>query len=172
MATFMLGTNNNPTPTIRPPFNWPNGIAKRNAANGVGREDSRVRSSVSTISISPLIQSSAQFIKGFVPPDYLIDGFLQRGFLYSATAPTGAGKTAVALLLAVDVALGLPFGDREIEKGRVLYFSGENSQDVKMRWIAMSETMKFDRTKIAVAARAVSPARRFFPASRKSFDQR
>src|SRR5262249_42607783 len=30
-----------------------------------------------------LIQSSAQFVQGFVPPDYLIDGLLQRRFLYS-----------------------------------------------------------------------------------------
>jgi hypothetical protein len=29
-----------------------------------------------------LIQSSADFIRGFVPPDYLIDGVLQRRFCY------------------------------------------------------------------------------------------
>jgi hypothetical protein len=37
------------------------------------------------------------FLKGFIPPDYLIDGILQRRFIYSLTAPTGGGKTAIAL---------------------------------------------------------------------------
>jgi hypothetical protein len=36
----------------------------------------------------PLIVSSAGFLAGFVPPDYLIDGILQRRFCYSMTAPT------------------------------------------------------------------------------------
>ena len=33
--------------------------------------------------------------------------FIQRRFVYSITAPTGSGKTAVALLLAAYVALSL-----------------------------------------------------------------
>ena len=45
-----------------------------------------------------LIQSSAQFIGGFVPPDYLVDGILQRRFVYSLTGKTGSGKTAFLAL--------------------------------------------------------------------------
>jgi hypothetical protein len=40
----------------------------------------------------------------FKTPDYLVDGLFKRGFFYSITAMTGAGKTAVALLLSVAVA--------------------------------------------------------------------
>src|SRR5262245_45675118 len=40
-----------------------------------------------------LSQPSSRFVADFVPPDYLIDGLLQRRFCYSLTAPTGAGKT-------------------------------------------------------------------------------
>ena len=29
----------------------------------------------------PTIKSSAEFVKDFVPPDYLVDGLLQEGFL-------------------------------------------------------------------------------------------
>jgi hypothetical protein len=47
-----------------------------------------------------LILSSAQFVSGFVPPDYVIFGLLQRRFLYSLTGKTGAGKTAILLRIA------------------------------------------------------------------------
>jgi len=91
-----------------------------------------------------LVKSSAEFVQGFVPPDYAIDGLVQRRFLYSLTAPTGHGKTAVALLFAASKALGRSIGNREVDPGRVLYLVGENPDDVKMRWIAFAEKMKFD----------------------------
>src|SRR5262245_31907814 len=53
------------------------------------------------------IKSSKQFVASFVPPDYIIDGLLQEGFLYSLTGATGAGKTAITLRLAASVALGV-----------------------------------------------------------------
>ncbi len=60
----------------------------------------------SMVPIKPLIVSSANFLAGFVPPDYLWDGILQRRFIYSMTGPTGCGKTAVALTIAAHVAMG------------------------------------------------------------------
>jgi DNA-binding PadR family transcriptional regulator len=90
------------------------------------------------------MQSSAQFVAGYVPPDYLIDGLLQRRYVYSFTAPTGSGKTAIALRIVVHVALGLPLADKEVEKGRVLFFAGENPDDVRSRWIKLCEEMKQD----------------------------
>jgi AAA domain/Toprim domain len=97
-----------------------------------------------------LIVSSAEFIAGFVPPDYLIDGLVQRRFVYSLTAPTGTGKTAVALLLCACVALGRPVGEYQLERGRVLYLAGENPDDVRMRWLAMADAMGFDIAAIDV----------------------
>lgn len=99
---------------------------------------------------SPLIVSSQKFTEDFTPPDYLVDGLMQRRFLYSLTGKTGGGKTAIALRLAAQVALGLPLGDHEIEHGRVLYFAGENPDDLRMRWIALSELMKFDLNTVDV----------------------
>jgi AAA domain-containing protein len=97
-----------------------------------------------------LILSSADFLAGFVPPDYLIDGLVQKRFCYSMTAPTGSGKTAVALLFAASTALGRPIGEYQVEKGRVLYLAGENPDDVRMRWLAMADSMKFDPASIDV----------------------
>jgi hypothetical protein len=97
-----------------------------------------------------VIKSSAEFVAGFEPPNHLIDGLAQRRFCYSLTGPTGSGKTAVSLLLSAHVALPLPIGGREVEQGRVLYFAGENPDDVRMRWIAMAEHMGFDLNNIDV----------------------
>jgi hypothetical protein len=93
-----------------------------------------------------LIQSSAAFIAAYVPPDYLIDGLLQRRYCYSFTGRTGDGKTAIALLIAALVGTGRSFAGREVEKGRVLMFAGENPDDVRARWIAMSQQMDFPET--------------------------
>lgn len=104
----------------------------------------------------PLIQSSAQFVKDFVPPDYLIDGLLQRRFCYSFTARTGGGKTAIVLLFAALVGLGQKLGDREVGKGRALILAGENPDDVRMRWIGMAQQMGFDEN--AIEVHFISPA--------------
>jgi AAA domain len=97
-----------------------------------------------------IIVSSAEFLDGFVPPDYVIDGLVQRRFCYSLTAPTGHAKTAIALRLSALKALGQPLGAREIDAGRVLYLVGENPDDVRMRWLVLSETMAFDPKTIDV----------------------
>lgn len=90
------------------------------------------------------IVSSGEFVRGFRPPDYAIDGIVQTGFVYSVTAATGTGKTAVLLLITALAALGLKMGNREVRKGRVIYLAGENPDDVKMRWIAQAHHMGFD----------------------------
>jgi AAA domain/RepB DNA-primase from phage plasmid len=92
----------------------------------------------------PGIISSGDFVRGFVPPDYLIDGIIQSGFLYSITGQTGAGKTAVALLMAGCMAMGTPLSGREVMKRRVLYFAGENPDDVRMRWIGLCHELGLD----------------------------
>jgi hypothetical protein len=91
-----------------------------------------------------IIKSSREFVAGFVPPDYLIDGLVQRRFIYSMTGATGAGKTAILLLIAALTALERPLGTRRIKSGRVLYLAGENPTDIRMRWIAMAAVMGFD----------------------------
>src|SRR5207247_291335 len=63
---------------------------------------------------------------------------------YLLTARTGAGKTSLALLFAACVALGLPIGPLQTEKGRVLFFAGENPDDIRARWIALAQQMCFD----------------------------
>jgi hypothetical protein len=91
--------------------------------------------------LKPLLLSSSAFVEGFVLPDYTIEGLLLRGKLYALTAPTGWGKTAITLRLSAHKGLGLPLHGREIDQGCVLYFAGENPDDVCMRWIKQCEEM-------------------------------
>jgi AAA domain len=80
--------------------------------------------------------SKREFISGFVAPDYLLDGILQRRFIYSLTAQTGHGKTALALLIARLVGgsdTKAALGKHAAEKGQVVYFAGENPDDLRMR---------------------------------------
>jgi hypothetical protein len=86
-----------------------------------------------------LTVSSGEFVAGFVPPDYLIVGWLQRRFIYSFTAATGDGKTAIALLITLLISQGGKIGKLECKQGRVLYFAGENPDDVRMRWMATTD---------------------------------
>ncbi len=91
-----------------------------------------------------LIQSSAQFVADFEPPEYVIDNIAQRRYVYSVTGSTGAGKTAILLFISAHAALGRAIGDRGVQRVTVIYFAGENPVDVRMRWIAMAQQMDFD----------------------------
>jgi hypothetical protein len=92
---------------------------------------------------APRLQSKAQFIAGFKPPDFLVDGMLQRRFVYGLTASTGHGKTAVALLISRLVAdrknNNSTLGRHAVDQGHVVYFAGENPDDLRMRVIADDE---------------------------------
>lgn len=93
---------------------------------------------------SPLIVTGAQFVRGFKPPEYLIDGMMQRGYLYSLTARTGHGKTAVSMFLGQAVARGIPVGGRYVLPGSVLFLAGENPDDVRARYMVLADHHGFN----------------------------
>ncbi len=84
----------------------------------------------------PRILSAAEFMAGFEPPDYVIDGIIQRGRLYALTSPTGHGKTAVALYDGCMVAAGRNIGGIEVMQGPVVFLAGENPDDLRCRMYA------------------------------------
>ena len=84
-----------------------------------------------------IVITLAEFLAKYDPPDYLVEGLLQKHYLYSLTGVTGSGKTAIAPLLAVLIALRTPgqrFGPNAVEHGRVVYIAAENATDVQMRF--------------------------------------
>lgn len=92
----------------------------------------------------PLIKTPKQFLKDFRPPDYLVDGVIQKSYLYAVTARTGHGKTAIAMYLGSIVARGFKFHGRETEPGGVLFLAGENPDDIRARYLALAEYEGFD----------------------------
>ena len=115
----------------------------------VGTLRASLEAAESALLSSKKVVSSDAFVRGFTPPDYILDGIIQRGFLYSLTAPTGAGKTAIAMRLMAHVALGRELGGLEVQSGPVMMLAGENADDVRMRWIALSEQVGFDQSEIS-----------------------
>lgn len=95
----------------------------------------------------PPILSKAQFLAQVRKPNFLIDGLLQYHFVYALTGQTGHAKTAVALLIAQLVACSdknAMLGVRRARKGRVVYFVGENADDVGYRIIG-SDAQRSDQ---------------------------
>jgi hypothetical protein len=88
------------------------------------------------------IQPEAVFIGDWQPPDYLIEGVIQRRFIYALTGQTGHAKTAVALLLSklVDAAGPALLAGHQVDHGRVAYLVGENPDDVRARVIGENAT--------------------------------
>jgi hypothetical protein len=83
-------------------------------------------------------------LRNFAMPIYIWDDILQTKFIYSFTAQTGTGKTAIAMLLALHVALGRALAGKDVEQGQVVYLAGENPTDVQMRWLGLLQTYKID----------------------------
>lgn len=99
------------------------------------------------IAIPRIVMTLDEFLADFIPPDYLVDGLLQKHFFYSLTGATGSGKTAVGLLLSVLVASRGPdrkLGLHAVEHGRVVYIAAENPTDIQMRMIGMAEKLNLD----------------------------
>lgn len=93
-----------------------------------------------------VLQRGSEFVAKFRPPQWTVEGIAQRGFLYSVTAPTGHGKTAVATLLQACCTSGRPFAGREVVQGRVLALCGENPTDYAARLLATLAILGLDKS--------------------------
>jgi len=90
------------------------------------------------------IQTLGQFTKDHVPPPFLINRMFQKGYVYSITAPTGYGKTTVIICVVDHIAAGQELHGRKVRKERVLYFAGENPDDIRARFIKVAENRGVD----------------------------
>lgn len=92
----------------------------------------------------PVLASAADFVGDHRPPACVIDGIVRRRHLYTLTACTGGGKTAVALTVGVHVATGRPIGGRRVDPGNVIYLAAENADDVRTRLIYTCDRLGVD----------------------------
>jgi hypothetical protein len=134
----------------KPPDNWPNGPEDYGlSADAYAGREGEADTEPAHKAFRAL--SKREFIEGFVPPDYLLEGILQRRFIYSLTAQTGHGKTALALLIARLVGGSDPkaaLGKHAAEKGQVVYFAGENPDDLRMRVLGDTALYEDDAARI------------------------
>jgi hypothetical protein len=67
------------------------------------------------------------------PVDWLIKGWLVRDTLAALVAPSGAGKSFLAIDWACRVATGAPWYGRDVKQGAVFYLAGEGRQGIRKR---------------------------------------
>jgi hypothetical protein len=111
------------------------------------------------------------FTKEIGPLSYIVEPFLRSASLYTLTAATGSGKTALLVSMAFAVATGR--GDilgQEVQLGRVAYFTAENPDDLRMRFAVGLDALGIKaadvRGRISVFDRKMSPeemVRKFVP---------
>jgi hypothetical protein len=90
------------------------------------------------------------FCAEFVPPSYAIEPFVRSGSIYTVTAKTGSGKTALLNTTALAVATGRnDILDREVAKGRVAYIAAENPDDLRMRLMVSAWLFNIDIAEIS-----------------------
>jgi hypothetical protein len=80
--------------------------------------------------------------------EFLIDGVLPRGSLSVLYGEPGCGKTFVALSIAMCVAAGANWLERQTRKGAVLYIAAEGVGGMKYRLQAYRRMYETDGTKI------------------------
>ena len=117
--------------------------ARRAAGFRVDEKPSEPQIDPATGQPLPLLLTAAQFVAGFSPPAYLIDGILQRGYLYSLTARTGHGKTAIAMYIAQCIARGQAMHGCPVKGGTVLICAGENPDDIRARFLVLAQAYGF-----------------------------
>lgn len=93
----------------------------------------------------PLLVDAGEWLAVADRQEWVVDGVVQRGSLYSVTAATNHGKTAITLLLALCVATGKRFAARNIAPGGVLILCGEDPNGFRPRMRATMEKMGIDR---------------------------
>jgi hypothetical protein len=120
---------------------------KNDKKAGDKKEDKKEEAKTETKAEESIVLYDEEFVPAYKPPAYLISGMLQKRFVYSMTGMTGSGKTCVALRLAAHVVMGQDLCGRKVKKGKVLYFAGENPDDVRVRWIKLCETMEIPHGK-------------------------
>jgi len=93
--------------------------------------------------------SVESFLADVEPPDWVVEGIVQRGYLYALTAPTNHGKTAVSLVMAMCIAAGVPFAGCPVRQGGVLILCGENQDGFRLRLLATLQALDLQPSDIA-----------------------
>jgi hypothetical protein len=97
------------------------------------------------------LKTAAAFCNEYEPISYAVEPFIRSSSLYTLTAKTGAGKTALLIIMALAVATGegKKLLGREVEKGRVAVIAAENPDGFRMRLMVAAFLYNIDLSSIA-----------------------
>jgi AAA domain len=96
------------------------------------------------------LKSASAFCSQYAPLSYAVEPFIRSSSIYTLTAKTGAGKTALLVIMALAIAADR--GDilgRVVTKGRVVYYSPENPDDLRMRLMVAAFVLGIDLDELA-----------------------
>lgn len=101
------------------------------------------------------VQPASTFAQGRVPT-WMIKGFLPKAELAVLFGESGSGKSFLALDMALDISMGLPWRGRRTKQGRVVYVAAEGVGGVRTRFkaIAQQRGLELDDIQIGVIADA------------------
>ena len=86
--------------------------------------------------IGPLRLYSTRELLALPPPEWLIDGIITEGGVAGMYGAPEAGKSFLAIDMALCIAAGIPWQGHETQKGFVLYISAEGGSGVGKRALA------------------------------------
>ena len=90
-------------------------------------------------------KTAKKFCDEYTPLSYAVEPFVRSSSLYTLTAKTGSGKTALLIITALAVATGRSdILGREVTRGRVAYIAAENPDDLRMRIKVAADLFKID----------------------------
>lgn len=91
------------------------------------------------------VKTLSQFIKEYRPLCYIIEHVITTSAIYTITAKTGSGKTALNVIIALAVATGRQdILGRSVHRGRVAYLAFENPTDIRMRFMIAASALGVD----------------------------
>jgi hypothetical protein len=95
--------------------------------------------------------SAFDFCGAYEPISYAVEPFIRSGSLYTLTAKTGAGKTALLIIMALAVVTGrgADILGREVTKGRVAFVAVENPDDLRMKLMVAAYLLNINFAEIA-----------------------
>ena len=96
-----------------------------------------------------LIPKSAQdYLDNLEPFEYIVENLIVKGDFYTLTARNNHGKSTLATLLMAAVSKGEDFGNLRTIKGRVLFLSGENTNDAILKLKALGSRINLSQVDI------------------------
>ena len=98
----------------------------------------------------PAFKTANAFCDEYTPLAYVIEPIVRTSSVYTLTARTGAGKTALSVIAALAVVTGRrEILGMDVEKGRVAYLAFENPDDVRMRLMVAAYTLSIDLAELS-----------------------